>query len=115
MRKNAVLFSALYVGAAAVLAFRIYVFSSNIDLKTESEIHQHVGIAAAALVGGLWASYRFLIQRGYETALQINFQIQHFAYEPGRYIVFADAILTNNEKARKRKEDNCRSKTGKEK
>lgn len=100
MRKNILFFGVFFAATAAVLAFFVYLFSRNLDLKTKSEILQHVGVAAAALMGGLWASYRFLIQRGYETALQIDFDLSYCAHRNGSHLVFADATLSNKGQTR---------------
>lgn len=79
-----------------VIAFLLkYLFYLDIDLKTKSEVVQKFAVATGVVIGGIWAFYRFFIQRAYETALEIDLSVTYVQYINGRFLVLADAVLKN--------------------
>jgi hypothetical protein len=59
-----------------------------------SEIVQNLTVAAAAVAGGLWAVYRFVIERQAESVLAIKIRNQS-QLSGGVFRVFVDVGLTN--------------------
>jgi len=51
-------------------------------------------VIAAAILGGLWAFFRFLTERTYQAAIEIGIDYT-CAPDEAQYIVFLDIILTN--------------------
>jgi len=100
MKKRITLFAGVSVGALAILAALIYLFTRPTDLKTKSEILQSVALSVAVVIGGLWATYRFFIQRLYETALEIDLSMMCSPYVGSKFLVFVDTVLTNRGQTR---------------
>lgn len=100
MKKQIFLFGFLYLTTIFILAAVIYLFSRPIDLKTKAEILQSLALSSAVLIGGLWATYRFFIQRAYETALEIDVCVTSSTYADDRFLVFFDAVLKNRGQTR---------------
>lgn len=100
MKKKIILFIAAYVCSVAFITALIYLFTRPVDLKTKSEVLQHFAVASAAIVGGIWASYRFFIQRAYETALEIDLTTTNLPYEGNKFLVLIDTVLKNKGQTR---------------
>lgn len=94
-RKFIVFISVLFV-AASITAGLIYLFNRPEDLKTKSEILQSFALTLAGIVGGIWALYKFVKQRVYETALEIDLITQILPYDNNdKFLVWIDAVLKN--------------------
>src|SRR5207245_197721 len=100
MKKQIAMFAGVSVCVLAILAALIYLFTRPTDLKTKSEILQSVALSIAVLIGGLWATYRFFIQRAYETALEIDLSMTCSPYVGSKFLVFVDTILKNRGQTR---------------
>jgi len=68
-----------------------------------SQIFQNIAVGLAAIiggVGGIWAIYRWLIERGHETSLEIDLDSTCTVYRNDLYLVFIDVSLKNVGKVR---------------
>src|ERR1043165_4276434 len=100
MKKKIIIFIAVSISGAIFIAALIYLFTRPIDLKTKSEVLQNFALALAVIAGGIWASYRFFIQRAYETALEIDPATTNLPYEDNMFLVLIDIILKNKGQTR---------------
>jgi hypothetical protein len=95
MKRKIILFLSIYFCVVTFIAALIYLSTRPVDLKTKSEILQNFALTLAVIVGGIWATYRFFIQRAYETALEIDFAMTNLTYENGNFLVLVDMVLKN--------------------
>jgi hypothetical protein len=68
-----------------------------------SQIFQNIAVGLAAIiggVGGIWAIYRWLLERGHETSLEIDLDSTCTVYRNDLYLVFIDVSLKNVGKVR---------------
>jgi hypothetical protein len=64
-----------------------------------SETIEHVTVAAASVIGGVWVLFRFLNERTLESALTIGVDTSTIAFD-GTPLTFVDVTLTNVGKVR---------------
>jgi hypothetical protein len=99
MKKRIIIFLAIYIVIMAAICSLIYLFTRPIDLKTKAEVLHTLSLSFAVIIGGLWVSYRFFIQRAYETALEIDLSMTCLPYAHN-FIVFIDTVLKNRGQTR---------------
>lgn len=67
------------------------------SVKDVAQVAQGFAVAAAVIAGGVWALYRFLSEREFETAFGI--EVSTTSSRLGdRYLLFVDAAITNKGK-----------------
>jgi hypothetical protein len=68
-------------------------------LRCWSETIEHVTVAAASVIGGVWILFRFFNERTLESALTIGVDASTIPFE-GAPLTFIDVTLTNVGKVR---------------